>query len=80
MWIQQCALIINKNLIVAFDRFSNIAKHLVKAKTISSKSTIIFEELLMLILMQDFYHIFPIIGYSLWENIYIEEDFYGKMI
>lgn len=65
---------------VKLDMFSNVAKQLAKARGLTIESTAIFRRLLIVILMEDFYQFPLVIGYLLWDEVYIEEDHYGKML
>lgn len=60
--MQRYALIIDKVSMVELDIFSNIAKQLAKARSLTSESTAIFEGLPIVIFMEDFYKFPPVIG------------------
>lgn len=59
---------------------SNIIKQLAKVRDLIGESTAIFEELSIVIFIEDFYQFLLAIGFLLWDKVCIKENHYSKMV
>lgn len=64
---------------IDLDIFSNMAKPLVKVKSLTNKDTAMLKKLSIVILIRDFYQFFLIVNYPLLNEEHIEEKYYSKM-
>lgn len=60
--------------------FFNMIKQLAKTRDFLYKNTLIFEKLLIVILIKNFYHFFIIIDCLLWNNKHTNKKHYCKML
>lgn len=65
---------------VKLDIFSNIIKQLAKVRDHLSESSVMFRRLSIIILIEDFYQFPSIIGWPLYNQVYIKKDLYSKIL
>lgn len=65
---------------IQLEMLSNIEKQLAKASSLLNSSTVVFEDLSIIIIIENFNQIFIIINYFLWDKPQIDKNYNNKTL
>ncbi len=77
-WLYCSSLIIDKVNMIDLKLLTSIDKQLQKARRLDSHLTTVFDRLLLLVLMRDFYQFAPVLGKEFWNHPIGEDEIHGK--
>ena len=65
---------------IQLEMLSNIEKQLAKASSLSNSSIVVFADLSIIIIIENFNQIFIIINYFLWDEPQIDKNYNNKTL